>query len=270
MGYIVFGVLLCCLAFGLKVAMKRKTGKMNHLFDTETSLVQNIVENYKGLSESFGKGNFSLYTEIKGIAVANEPFLTEFSKKECVYCESKLVREYEVLELNKANSTNEWKRRSETVSSNTTIADGFSLKDKTGTILVNPKGAKIDLEQTFSKFEKEDDTQAQGTKISFGRFSITTDKSSSTKRTLGYTYLEESILLNTPIYVIGEANDRSTELSVSKPREKGLSFIVSTKTEDELMADFGKKVKNYKIGAYVSLGLGGVLIVVGIISLFVK
>ena len=130
-------------------------------------------------------------------------------------------------------------------------------------------GAKIDTAQTFVKFEKNDSKEYQGTKIGFGKFSFSIGKK-ITRRILGYTSSEDSIKLNTPIYVLGEANDRSGKLCVSKPRDRDLSFIVSIKSEDEIVVGLEKSMDHIKYASIIALAIGGILIVVGIVSLIIE
>tara|TARA_R110002096_G_scaffold428102_1_gene639407 strand:+ start:151 stop:972 length:822 start_codon:yes stop_codon:yes gene_type:complete len=270
MGMIIGGVVLAIIGGILWLVMGKKAGKLGVLENTETSSTKEVHENFTSMSDSFGAGNFSLFTELKGVAVASTPLEAELSKKECVYYKSKVTREYEEQQKSKdsdGNVTKKWVRKSEIVSSNENTATGFAIKDDSGEVLVDLTGAEIYPIKSFSDFEKVNENNAGGTKVSIGGFSLTTGGGNPTIRTIGYKYEEQSIPLNSKIYILGDANDRSGKLTVSKSKDKKVPFIVSTKSEDELTASLGSSVKGFKYGAFTCFGLGGVIVVWGIIKL---
>jgi len=270
MGMIIGGVVLAIIGGILWIVMGKKAGKLGFLESTETSTAKEVNENFTSMSDSFGAGNFSLFTELKGTAIASTPLEAELSKKECVYYKATVTREYEEQQKSKdseGNVTKRWVRKSETVSSNENTATGFAIKDDSGEILVDMSGAEIHPIKSFSDFEKVNDNNSSGTKVSIGGFSLTTGGGNATIRTIGYKYEEYSIPVNSRLYVLGDANDRSGKLTVSKSKDKKAPFIVSTKSEDELTASLGSSVNGLKYGAFACFGLGGVLVVWGILKL---
>ncbi|HEQ71669.1 MAG TPA: E3 ubiquitin ligase, partial [Spirochaetia bacterium] len=54
-------------------------------------------------------------------------------------------------------------------------------------------------------------------------------------RTLGYRYEEEAIPVGKNLYVLGEAVDAGGELAIQKPADKKAKFIISVKSEEELV-----------------------------------
>ena len=272
MGFIIGGIILAIIGGVLWILMGKKEGKLGVLQDTETSTTNEVMENFNSMTDSFGAGNFSLFTELKGTAVANTPLESELSKKDCVYYKSTITREYEELKKStdsEGKVTKKWVRKSETVSVNENTAAGFSLKDNSGEILINIAGAELHTMKTFSDFEQANDKGSGWTKISIGGFSLTTGGNNSTIRTIGYKYEEHSIPLNTQLYVLGDANDRSGKLTVSKSKDKKVPFIVSTKSEDELTANLGSSVKGLKYGAFACFGIGGAIAIWGVIRLII-
>ena len=269
MGFIIGGVVLAIIGGVLWFLMGKKAGKLGVLEDTETSTCKEVNENFSSMTDSFGAGNFSLFTELKGTAVAHTPLESELSKKDCVYYKATVTREYEELQKSKdsdGNVTKKWVRKSEEVSSNENTATGFAIKDDSGEILVDMTGAEMHTVQSFSNFEKANDDNSSGTKISIGGFSMSTGTSSATIRTIGYKSEEVSIPLNHQLYVLGDANDRAGKLMVTKSKDKKTPFIVSTKSEDELTAKLGSSVNGFKYGAFACFGLGGALAIWGVIQ----
>ena len=269
MGFIIGGVVLVIIGGVLWFLMGKKAGKLDLLEDTETSSVKEIIENFTSMTDSFGSGNFSLFTQLKGTAVANSPLESELSKKDCVYYKATVTREYEELKKSKdseGNITKKWVRKSEEVSTNENTATGFALKDASGEILIDMNGSEMHTIKSFSNFEKVNDDNSSGTKISIGGFSMSTGGPNSTIRTLGYKSEEVSIPLNYQLYVLGDANDRSGKLMVSKSKDKKVPFIVSTKSEDELTSSLGSSVNGLKYSAFACFMTGGALTAWGLIQ----
>ncbi|HIP37488.1 MAG TPA: hypothetical protein EYG85_11610 [Crocinitomix sp.] len=266
MGLIIGGIVLIAIGVILWIVKEKKANKLNVLEINETSNANELIENYKSLIDSHGPGTFSIYAELKGKAVSETPQISEFGKKECVYYRSVVTREYEVLKTNRSSNghtTKNWVRKSETISSNTNTSPDFSIKDETGKILIDSRGAELYTVKTFSKFEQGNEPKGRGLNISFGGFSISSGPST---RTIGFKYEEFCIPTNTDLYVIGDVNDRSGKLSISKPKDKKQPFIVSTKSEDELTGTLEGSVKGMKIAALISLILGGILVTYGAIT----
>jgi len=267
MGFLIAGIVLIVVAVVLWFMRKKKSSKVHYLEYTETSKIKDIKENQLSMSDSFGAGNFSLYAEVKGKAMAETPVIAEFSKTKCVYSQSTVTREYEVLEDKKdaeGNYVKKWVRKTEIVSSHTNVANDFVIDDGTGEILVNTDGAELNTKVTFSKFEKgEEPSNKGGINFSIGGFSMS---SGSTIRTIGYKYSEFSIPLHTSLYVIGDANDRSGRLQISKPTEKKVPFIISTKSEEEITDKLNKSA-NWMLYSAIASGVIGLgLTIYGIIK----
>jgi len=55
------------------------------------------------------------------------------------------------------------------------------------------------------------------------------------RRTLGYRYREWILPPQQRIYVLGGANVRSGEPCIMKPNERGQKFMVSVKSEEEIV-----------------------------------
>jgi hypothetical protein len=270
MGFLIVGIILGIIGVIFWISRGKKAGKLNVLEINETSKTNEIIENYKSMVETHGPGTFSIYAELKGKAVADTPEISEFAKKECTYYRSVVTREYEQLETKQdsnGHTTKNWVRKTETVSSHTNTSPDFAIEDETGKILVDPTGAELYTIKTFSKFEEGKDPKGGGLNISIGGFNIS---SGASIRTIGFKYEEYSIPLNTDLYVIGDINDRAGRLMVSKPKDKKSPFIVSTKSEDELINQLGKSVKWMKVASFICIGFGGALIIYGIINKFIS
>lgn len=262
--YFISGAILLVVGMIFLFIRNKRNTKLNHIVDNETSVISEIIENQEELSGSYGAGKFSLYTEIKGVAMANNPIVSEFSKQECVYYMSTVVREYEVLESSTSTEgkvSSKWVRKSEVVSSNENKAHDFVIRDNTGELLLNTEGSELFVKKTFSKFEEGDQTNS-GLNLSIGSFTIS---SGSNVKTIGYKFEEFALPLKTPLFVIGDANDRSGRLQLSKPTDKR-PFIISTKSEDEIISELHSSA-NWMLYAAIGSWIVGIgLLILGIVK----
>lgn len=269
-GLIIGGAIVALIGLFIWMSKSKKEGKSAILSTTDTSSVSEVIENYENMRSSMGNGKFSHFCEVKGVAHSDSPLTSELAKEECVYYSSKVVYEYERLEEKKESNgkiTKSWVKKSDVVSDNTKWANSFGVKDSTGFIAVDPAKAELHAVQIHSNFEKGEPNQDAALKLNVGGMSFGLGSKNPGHRTIGYRYTETAILLNTNLYVIGDANDREGKLQIAKPAEKKYPFIVSTKSESELAGDLGSSIKGLKIGAYVCWVVGAGLAIFGLIKM---
>lgn len=257
--FIIIGVALIGLGIFLHFQQKKLSEKANLMQDMETSTVDSIKETMKEMS-SFGEGNFSLYVEMKGAVRASRPPLVgTLSKQPCVYYKTQVTRKYEVLEEKKDSNgrlRKTWVTKEDVVSSNEDKME-FELEDKTGRIPVNLDGATIEANKVFDNFE-------QGGRSS--RFTDLVFYDRSDSKTIGFQYTEYAIPLNATIYTLGDANDRSGTLKLSRPQDNKKKFVVSTKSEEQLVAEAQSGAKMAKYGSIASLVGGVAMILYGVLG----
>lgn len=251
---IVIGIVLIAIGGGLMYMRQQSLNTAMDIKYYETSPVVDVVDTYNQLKDELGVGNYSgNIVEVIGQGIADNPLTAEHSKRDALYYEAKITREYEVTVESRdkdGNLTRNRERRTETVADNTQYVPFYVNDGSGGQILVDMQGAKKDTIESFDKFERE---APSGFNISFG---------GSNSKTIGYRYSERIIPNNTKLYVLGEVSDRRGELSIIKPSEKGKPFIVSTKSEDELIKSAESSAKWSMIGAIV-LAITGVAMIIG-------
>jgi hypothetical protein len=268
-GLLIGGAVVALIGLFLWMAKSKKEGKSAILSVTETSKVSEINENFESMRSSMGNGNFTHFCEIKGVAWTDTPLTSELAKEKCVYYSSKVVHEYERLEERRDSNgkvTKHWTKKSDVVSDNTKWASGFGIKDDTGFILIDPAKAEIHPSQVHNNFERGEPGN-NAANIIASAITQGLMGSSNTRRTIGYRYTESAILVNTNLYVVGDANDREGRLQVSKPAEKKYPFIVSTKSETELTGDLDSSIKGLRIGAYICWVVGAGIAVFGLVKM---
>ena len=161
------------------------------------------------------------------------------------------------------NRKTRWKKSTQTVHSSDLDAP-FDLQDDTGRVRVIPREARLDLVTAVDRYEQGDPHQTQSQNemtMSFAGFSFAVSGyGGDGRRTLGYRYLEEILPLDHRLYVLGEVADTEDGIVVRKPTEdrSKTPYIVSTKTESELVEAASGESKKYRIvaGVLVVIGLG--------------
>jgi len=252
---LIIGILLLAAGGGLYYIRQQQLSKALEIKYHETSTIQSVRELYNDLVETVGIGSYSgNIVELSGVGLSDDPLTAIYSQRPVLAYEASVEREYEVTEQERDNEGNYRtvvKRSSETVSQQSEYVI-FTLNDGSGdTLRIDMQGARKDFMQSVDRFESE---APRGLSLSFG--------GASGSRTIGYRYKEQVIPNNAKLYILGEVNDRAGELMVSKPKEKDKPFIVSTKSEDELVHSAESSAKWQQIGAIVSAiaGVGCILV----------
>ncbi len=268
MAFIIIGVLMVLAGAGLYFGSQGQKRKLGEIKGTETSTAAALAELASSVAKEIGAGSFNQIAEVKGTIECDNPLESELSQTSCVHYSMKVTREYEETYWetdDKGNRQQKTRRGSETVADNTRNV-AFFVRDSTGRIEVDPSGAKLDTEKVFSEF-RPGENQAGG--LRFGRYSFnpaTFAALAGGRRTLGYRFEESALPLGRPVYVLGEAVDKDGRLRMHKPDQKGASFIISLKSEEQLVKGAQSVAKGMLIAAIVVAVLGLVGVVVGIIK----
>ncbi len=258
---IVIGIGLIALGIGLVIARSVQSNKLLQIKGTETSLVKDLADLAAAVAEEMGAGSFNQITEVKGQAVCDNPLISELAKTGCVYYAMRVTREYEETywETDSNGHRVQRTRRGQEMVAQNTRSIPFQADDGTGKILVRPDGAQIIAEKAFSQFQPG---EARCTTLTFGGLSINLGGLNlGGRRTLGYRYEEDLIPLGRDLYILGEAVDAGGELAVQKPGDKKSRFIISCKSEEELVRSTATAVTALLVSGLVA-GLGGVTLLV--------
>mgnify|MGYP000939267301 CR=1 FL=1 len=233
---LIAGIVVAAIGAVLFIVRGTQTKKASQIAGTETSRIGELSETAKSVAGEIGAGSFSQFVEIKGKISAENPLVSELAKVQCVHYSMQVKREWEETYWDRdseGRSVQRTRRGSDIVASNTRSTP-FEVNDGSGSIRVDPAGAELITEKAFSQFQPG---EAQGTTLRIGSlsFNIGGIALGGGRRTLGYRYEEQVIPVNRDIYILGEATDSAGTLTVQKPSEKGKKFIVSVKSEEEIM-----------------------------------
>jgi hypothetical protein len=267
MVFYVLGGVLVAAAVGLFLGSGSQRRKAYAMKATDTSTAADLRSLADSVAKEIGAGSFNQVTEVKGAVECDTPLKGELSGLPCVHYAMSVVREWEET-VRKTDSegrhTQETRKGSDTVASNTRSVR-FRVKDATGAVDVDPTGAKIDGEKAVSQFQPGESSSGS---LELGGFRINLPGAlgAGGRRTLGYRYTETVIPVGAQVYVLGEAVDAGGALAVKKPAKKDARFLISMRSEEELVRKAGSAVKGLSIAAAVCAAVGIALAVLAFLG----
>lgn len=228
----------------------------------QTKTISELINMFKQMDEN-GLGNdYREFVELKGTVVSDNLVEAPFSNKQVVYCESKLAQVTESKEQyrdSNGNMQTRVRKHENTISEEKTSQE-ISITDSSSSepvvLEINASGCDLDIPKTFDRFEPKDNLSGYRyfNSFSWNRFGV---------ETLGFKMTEKTIGANQSLYVIGEAFRVGNILHIGKPQDNKKPFIVTTKSEEDLVNSSNKKALFALIG-------GIILIIAGIAMFFIK
>ena len=213
--------------------------------------------------ESNGLGNdYREFVELKGNVLSTNLTETPFSNKQVAYCKSKLSQVIEIKEEYRDSNGNMRTRvnKQENIISEEKSSQEIELLDdstnESVVLEINGIGCKLDIPKTFDRFEPKANlgNYRYFNTFSFNRFGA---------ETIGFKMTEETIDSNQQLYVIGEAFKVGNKIHIGKPQDTKKPFIVTTKSEEDLVN------KSKQTSLFTLIG-GIIAIVIGIVMIFAK
>lgn len=221
----------------------------------QTKTITELKEMFSQMDAN-GLGNeYREFVELKGTVVSDNPFETPFSNRQVAYCESKLAQVTETREQYRDSNGNYRTRvrKHENTISNEKSSQDISMVDSSsneGVVIdINGTGCKLDLTKTFDRFEP---------KTNLGRYRYFNSFSWNRygAETLGFKMTEETIELNQSLYVIGEAYRVGDKIHIGKPQDNKKPFIVTTKSEEDLVNKSNQSALFLLIGGIIAIIAG--------------
>lgn len=262
---IVGGVLLV-IGVVLVFVLRSQQGKLADIIGTETTTVASLKDLLKEFRER-GGGQFQHQAELNGVIETENPLVSELAGQECVHYRMRVEREWEEDYWETDSRTGRRERRtrrgSDAMASNERSVP-FDLRDETGVIGVDPQGADIETTQVVDRFEPG---EWRGETLSFGGFSLSLGGMlSGGRRTLGYRFQEWLTPLGQKAYLLGTIRDTNGELRVCRAPEGKSRFLVSLRSEEELVRSIRGAVTWLQVGIGVCLVGGLALIIAQLVS----
>jgi hypothetical protein len=261
MGLIIVGAILIAIGVGMILYKKKIEDKITNVKYHDSTDLKSVLDACLGISKDLGTGHFSQIVKTSATAVLDRPFKGEFSKMDCVYCETEVIHMYDEMEETKddnGRTQRKWVSRTESLGRNK-VGEEFWLNDATARVTVNINGANLGLK---NEVYREVKTQ-RPVQFSFATYNpVQNDKRKST----GYIEVERHLKPGAKLFVVGELHDRDGQPKITKPQDKKETFVVSTKSEEDVVKGLESKAKMMYYGGFVVAILG----VLAVIASFFK
>lgn len=254
---IVGGVLAVVL---LRPMVLNKVREMKYM---ETTSIANLLDMFKSMQADGMGGHYRQYVELKGTVFNPEPVRTPFSDKEVAFCSAKLSSVTQRREYYRDDDGNSCVRmhKDEDVLTSEASSDVLLFKDSssdTAVVLDIDNGCSFDIPETFDRFENMGNLDRYPYFRSYHR--------QPTANLLGYRMQEKTVSLNQPLYVLGEAYEEGGTIHIGKPSEKDKVFVVSTKSEDQMVGKYEAQAKMALFGGIAAAAVGVIMLVLQLIG----
>lgn len=226
----------------------------------QTKSISELKDMFNQMDAS-GLGNdYREFVELKGNIVSKNLVETPFSNRKVAYCESKLSQVTEIREQYRDSNGNMQTRirKHETTISNEKTSQDIAMLDNSSqspvVIDINGIGCKLDIPKTFDRFEPKNNLRNYRyfNSFSWNRFGA---------ETLGFKMTEETIDANQSLYVIGEAYRVGDQIHIGKPQDSQKPFIVTTKSEEDLVNHSTRNALFLLIGGIIAIGIGVLMLI---------
>jgi hypothetical protein len=203
------------------------------------------------------QGVFIGFVELKGVAEVQRPLRSYLSERPCVQY-SWTVEEHWSRTVTETTTDKDGHSQTQTREESgwKTVAEGgemipFYLRDDTGVIRVDPRGAKIEPVGFF------DDTCGRGEALYYAKGPATSVMDSDHRR----RFVERGLPVGAALYIAGQSRERqdivAAEIAYS---EKAPMFLISTRSEQQVESGMGWGSWGL---AFLALGLTGAGIAIG-------
>ena len=251
------------IGFGLVAIFYLRTKTQNSTTEIKFMQTKKISElkDMFAQMDANGLGNeYREFVELKGNIVSDNLVETPFSNRKVAYCESELAQVTESREQYRDNNGNMQTRvtKQENTISNEKTSQEISVKDGSSeeavVVEINATGCDLDIPKTFDRFEPKNN-------LSNYRYFNSFAWNRYGAETLGFKMTESTIDANQSLYIIGEAFRVGNVIHVGKPQDSKKPFIVTTKSEEDLINSSNRKSMMYLVGGIVAILVGIVMLI---------
>jgi E3 Ubiquitin ligase len=261
---IILGLIMIALGVLLLLLRRRTQARLRAITATPTSAIGEVLRLHQESAGARGAGSVGQLVEVTGMIQCDAPLTAELSGEPCVYYHMSVEERYEEqYEERDAQGRPQLRTRTDsTTVASTTQSTRFWVEDESGRIRVEPGDAEIQPQEALNRYEPFQDGAMM---LRVGAFSVALGTPAAGRTVLGHTYRESLLPLHRRVYIIGEAGDNDGALCIRKPGEQGQPFIVSLKSEEEIVSSGESSMGWYLGGVIASFVLGVVVVVAGIV-----
>jgi hypothetical protein len=232
---------------------------------TGVSTVADIMAVQRRVDAEVGARLFAQRVGLEGTLECDNPLTSELGDVPCAAFRYRVERRWEEeveYRDDRGNPVRRTRSGSDSVAANERRVS-FRLRDETGSLQIDPEGARLEMEHVVDRFEPGDRSSI----IRFGGFQLDHDGrfGNGKRRTLGYHFQEDVLPIGRTVYVLGLATDRDGTLRVSRmPHESNEPFLVSLRSRAEVAHAARKTMMYARYAAYVCAPVGLLLVLLGL------
>lgn len=259
---ILVGIALIILGGYLVIFLRKKlSAETLEIQSQDTKTIPEVREALEAMSAI--DPNYRELVEVKGYAKAQQPIVTPYTGEDVAFYIAKTVQMSETTETYTDSQGN---RRTRTVKHSDVLCEEESsvpllLKDNNGDEIVietNGISSKLDLQKTCDRLDSTNSGYNNRGYSNYRQFNIA---SRGNYRLLGFKKIEETFRSNAPLYALGEAYMRDGRIYLGPPKSPDLPFIVTSKSEEQLVKSKKSSQTYTLLGGIASVVIGIVLIV---------
>ena len=225
----------------------------------QTKTISDLKNMFSQMGSNGLENEYREFVELKGKVSSKNQVEAPFSNRNVAYCNSKLLQVTETKEeyIDRDGNRRTRVEKHENIISDEKSSQNIELTDLSSdeavVLEINGTGCKLDIPKTLDRFEPKNNLGNYRffNSFSWNRFGA---------ETLGFRMTEETIDLNQSLYVIGEAYKVGNEIHIGRPKDKKKPFIVTTKSEEELVDTSAKNAMYLLVGGIVSTIIGIIMI----------
>lgn len=245
--------------FAIFYLRPKTKGNVTEIKYMQTKKISELKDMFRQMDANGLGDNYREFVEIKGIVNSDNLIETPFSNRKVAYCDSKLVQVTETKESYRDSNGNMQTRirKNENNISSEQSSQTISIMDDSNedvVLEINATGCNLDIPKTFDRFEPK--TNLSGYRyfnsFAWNRFGA---------ETLGFKMVEKTIEASQNLYVIGEAFKVGNTIHIGKPQDSKKPFIVTTKSEEDLVNNSNQKAMFCLVGGIVAIIIGIILFI---------
>lgn len=255
MGIIIPIILIVAGLAGVFYIYPKTKNNVTEMKFMQTKTISELKDMFNQMDSNGLGNNYREYVELKGAALSDNLVETPFSTRKVAYCESNVIQVTETKEQYRDDNGNLRTRvnKNENNISNEKTSQYISMVDNSSSediiLEINGAGCKLDIPKTFDRFEPKENI---GNYRYFNSFSW----NRLGAETLGFKMTEKTIEANQSLYVIGEAFKVGDKIHIGKPQDNKKPFIVSTKSEEDLVNSSNQNAMFSLIGGIAAVVIG--------------
>ncbi|MSP91310.1 MAG: hypothetical protein EXR79_05850 [Myxococcales bacterium] len=266
------GIIAAAIGGLLFFLAKRANERVHHMKATDTARIGEVRARVDAVRTELGGGPSELreYLEFKGTVACLRPLRAELSGQAAAIVQTTVTRDFEQYvdsRDSQGNVTSRWERRSDTVHS-TRLEAPFQIDDGSGGLDVRPSGADATLQTVVDRQEQAGAVEMGGG-LRFGSLSVGLGIQpfpAGQVRVIGYRLREAILPVGAQVYALGEVSDTGDGLALHKPGTGDKPFVLSVKSEEELVRSSQSSAKGLVIAGWVLVAGGVVLALVGAVQ----